>query len=132
MRERERNRDRGRTQNGCDKTTAGRLRTSHKRGEPVAITRQMFVVGEVSYRHYREHCGIYFGGALKHFAPNGLQLPAIMNINLLRRGFPPAQTPVHSGIRQLHQPCVMRGCENKRITRLGALPVPTVHESLDK
>ena len=54
-------RGKGRTQNGCDKTTAGRLRTSHKRGEPVAITRQMFVVGEVSYRHYCEYCGVYFG-----------------------------------------------------------------------
>lgn len=57
-------------QNGCDKTTVGRLRTSHKRGEPVAITRQMFVVGEVSYRHYTTDSRRRLLWPLKHFAPN--------------------------------------------------------------
>lgn len=57
----------GRENAGCDKTTVGRLRTSHKRGEPVAITRQMFAMGEASYRHYCQTLR-RLPWALKHFA----------------------------------------------------------------
>lgn len=75
VRERGASKGNGRIEEGCDKTTVDRLQTSHKRGEPVAITRQMFVVGEASLPalprpHWRRLLW-----ALKHFAPNGPQTP---------------------------------------------------------
>lgn len=81
----------------------------------LAITRQMFVVGEVSYRHYTTRRHLLW--PLKHFAPNtrsdSLPTPTgIMNINslLLSRA-----ASALLGIRQLHRPCVMRGCKNNRV-----------------